>query len=110
LFDPSAKDAALQGEGELGETGTVEDAATGFGASEAGQGRQSEGTKPGLIVSNDIGEAGEGGISFGVELLSDLREEVVAEPVAAVMDLLVGGVFAPGNLAGLEPVAEAGTG
>lgn len=110
LFEPGAQNTALEGEGELGEAGASEDAAAGGGMGEAGEGGGGEGTKPIFFLGDDGGQAGEGSIDFGVELLTDLREEMVAEPVAAVMGLLVRGVFPPGDLAGLEPVAEGGAG
>lgn len=110
VFEPGAEDAALEGQGELDKTGAMEDAAAGLGAGEASQGGKSKGTKPIFFLGNDGGEAGKGGIDFGVEFLTDLREEMMAEPIAAVMGLQVGGVFAPENVTGLKPLAQAGTG
>jgi len=104
-LNEAAHETALETERGGVKALAIENEAAGFRGDQIVEEGFDEGGEPGFLVAGDGSETGEGRVDLGVELGADLREKDVAEPVAAVVGVAVGGVFAPGEALGCQPLA-----
>lgn len=104
-----AQDPATQTVRVLAQSLAIDDEGGSFGSDANVEQSRDIRRNPGFFVADDGGELGKGACGFGIEFSSQLGQQMVANPVAPVSEVSIGGVLAPDHVLVGEPGANVRT-